>query len=69
MERRRMMTQKEQRALVTLLENMNVPELRLDVSKHSNVRWLLRNLRINNNEAKGINEAIESLKVLARSDR
>ena len=69
MARKRMMTPEEQRGLVTLLESMNVPELRLDVSRPSNVRWLLRNLRINNNEAKGINEAIDGLKVLARSDR
>ena len=55
--------------LITLLESMDVPELRLDVSKESNVRWLLRNLRINNGEAEGINEAIEGLKTLARVQR
>lgn len=53
--------------LITLLERMDVPELRLDVSKPSNVRWLLRNLRINNNEAEGIDEAIQGLKTIARS--
>jgi len=53
--------------LITLLERMEVPELRLDVSKPSNVRWLLRNLRINNNEAEGIDKAIEDLKTLARA--
>ena len=53
--------------LITLLERMDVPELRLDVSKPSNVRWLLRNLRINNKEAEGIDEAIQGLKTIARS--
>ena len=57
----------ERHMLITLLERMDVPELRLDVSKPSNVRWLLRNLRINNNEAEGIDEAIQGLKTIARS--
>ena len=52
--------------LITLLERMDVPELRLDVSKPSNVRWLLRNLRISNNDAEGIEEAIHGLKTLER---
>jgi len=62
-----MMTPIERHMLITLLERMDVPELRLDVSKPSNVRWLLRNLRINNNEAEGIDEAIQGLKTIARS--
>tara|TARA_R110000851_G_scaffold7301_6_gene28521 strand:- start:1118 stop:1330 length:213 start_codon:yes stop_codon:yes gene_type:complete len=67
MENIRMMTPIERHMLITLLERMDVPELRLDVSKPSNVRWLLRNLRINNNEAEGIDEAIQGLKTIARS--
>tara|TARA_R110002073_G_scaffold297741_1_gene464035 strand:+ start:603 stop:809 length:207 start_codon:yes stop_codon:yes gene_type:complete len=55
--------------LTALLESMDVPELRLDTSKPYNVRWLLRNLRIENGEAEGISEAIEALKVLARAQR
>lgn len=60
------MTPIERHMLITLLERMDVPELRLDVSKPSNVRWLLRNLRISNNDAEGIEEAIHGLKTLAR---
>ena len=61
------MTTEEQRALLTLLESFDVPELRLDISVRSNVRWLLRNLCINNKERKGITEALEGLKTLARA--
>ena len=53
--------------LKLLLEAMDVPEMRRDVTKVANVRWLLRNLRINNNEAEGIDEAIQGLKTIARS--
>jgi len=61
-----MMTPIERHLLITLLERMDVPELRLDVSKPSNVRWLLRNLRIRNNDDEGLEEAIHGLKTLAR---
>ena len=37
-------------ALKTLLEGMDVPELRRDTSKRSNIHWLNRNLRIGNGE-------------------
>ena len=67
MERSPIMTTEEQRALITLLESFDVPELRLDISRHSNVRWLLRNLRTNNKEKRGITEALEGLKTLARA--
>ena len=63
------MTPIDRHMLVTLLERMDVPKLRLDISKPSNVRWLLRNLRANNNEAQGIDEAIGRLKTIARTQR
>ncbi len=37
-------------ALKTILEQMNVPALRCDTSKASNLRWLNRNLAINNGQ-------------------
>ena len=43
-------TFKRQSALGTLLEQMNVPEMRRDTSKKTNIRWLSRNLRIQNGE-------------------
>ncbi len=37
-------------ALKTILDQMNVPALRHDTSKLSNLRWLNRNLAINNGQ-------------------
>ena len=34
--------------LTQLLENMDVPKMRRDLDKPSNVRWLQRNITINN---------------------
>lgn len=35
-------------ALGTILQQMDVPKLRQDASEHTNLRWLNRNLGINN---------------------
>jgi len=34
--------------LTQLLENMEVPKMRRDLNKPSNIRWLLRNVAANN---------------------
>ena len=34
--------------ITQLLENMEVPKMRRDLNKPSNIRWLLRNVAINN---------------------
>ena len=34
--------------ITQLLENMEVPEMRRDLNKPSNIRWLLRNVAANN---------------------
>ena len=34
--------------LTQLLENMDVPKMRRDLNKPSNIRWLLRNVAANN---------------------
>jgi len=34
--------------LSQLLENMDVPKMRRDLNKPSNIRWLLRNVAANN---------------------
>jgi hypothetical protein len=34
--------------LTQLLENMDVPAMRRDLNKPSNIRWLLRNVAANN---------------------
>lgn len=61
-----MMTPMDRNILITLLEGMHVPELRLDISKPSNVRWLLRNLGINNPSGHNLTEAIGRLIQLNR---
>jgi len=42
--------ERKQSALSTLLDMLDVPTLRKDVTKPANLRWLSRNLRINNGE-------------------
>ena len=56
----------DRQRLISLLETMDIPELRLDVSKPSNVRWLLRNVAINNFNNAGLREAMTLLKSEAR---
>ena len=41
---------RRQSALNTLLEQMEVPELRKDASSSSNLRWLSRNLAVQNHD-------------------
>jgi hypothetical protein len=47
--------------LVELLSDMDIPPLRKELTR-SNVRWLLRNIRANNNNHPRIDEAIGMLK-------
>ena len=46
--------------LSQLLENMEVPKMRRDLNKPSNIRWLQRNVAINNKGA----EVLEVLALL-----
>tara|TARA_E500000331_G_scaffold333099_1_gene357005 strand:- start:441 stop:671 length:231 start_codon:yes stop_codon:yes gene_type:complete len=41
---------KKASALRTMLEMMDVPEMRHDTTRPANIRWLHRNLRINNSD-------------------
>lgn len=45
--------------LEQLIETMDVPEMRRDTLVDSNVRWLGRNLRINNSQHENIERAME----------
>ena len=53
-------------ALSTLLDSMIVPEMRKDVSKAANQRWLMRNLRVSNANHPMIGSALEILKFLLK---
>ena len=41
---------RKQSALRTILENMEMPELRLDTTKMANIRWLNRNLAVDKSD-------------------
>ena len=50
------------RNLTEILDTMDIPTMRRDLSKESNIRWLQRNLLIDNNKHPRIIEAITLLK-------
>ena len=47
--------------LAQLLENMDIPTMRRDLNKMTNVKWLLRNLKANNAKNPQIDRAIALL--------
>ncbi len=51
-----------------VLDTMDIPQSRRDVSNPSNVRWLMRNLGVNNSRHPNFNEAIAQLKQILRGD-
>jgi hypothetical protein len=48
--------------LTEVLSTMDIPAMRRDLNKESNIRWLQRNLAIDNNEHPRIGEAVMLLK-------
>ena len=46
--------------ITQLLENMEVPKMRRDLNKPSNIRWLIRNVAVNN-EGPEVREVIPLL--------
>tara|TARA_R110000824_G_scaffold71001_3_gene181980 strand:- start:18275 stop:18466 length:192 start_codon:yes stop_codon:yes gene_type:complete len=52
--------------LVEILADMDVPGHCMELSKR-NIRWLLRNLRVRNNDHTDIELAIATLKELAKA--
>lgn len=63
------MTPIELHTIRVLLESLDVPDKRRDISKTSNVRWLLRNLAINNPSGLVLTETIHRLLQLQREQR
>lgn len=53
-------------ALSTILNTMNVPDFRKDVTRMSNIRWLNRNLRIQNADHPMFDAAIEMVNFIFR---
>ena len=54
--------------LAELIETMDVPEFRRDVAKPENVRWLARNLAIQNREHPDLLAAREIIRKLLRAN-
>ena len=48
--------------LEQILADMDLPEMRKDVTRFDNVRWLLRNMHFRNSEHKHYKKAMEVLK-------
>ena len=59
--------QRKESALKTVLESMVVPEARRDTSRISNVRWLSRNLKIENQNHPMLETATEMVVFLLRN--
>ena len=53
-------------ALSTILETMDIPAVRKDLTQISNVRWLVRNIRANNNDHPLISTAVELVSFISR---
>jgi hypothetical protein len=51
-----------------ILDTMDIPQARRDVSNLSNVRWLMRNLGANNSGHPHFSAAITQLKQILRGD-
>ena len=49
-----------------LLETMDVPEMRRDLTKPANVRWLLRNLAVRNSNNTALREVFRLLRDIGR---
>ena len=49
-----------------LLQPMNVPVFRRDLTRPANVRWLIRNLRVNNGKRVGLTAVLRELVELQR---
>tara|TARA_R110000824_G_scaffold230295_3_gene417939 strand:- start:296 stop:595 length:300 start_codon:yes stop_codon:yes gene_type:complete len=55
--------------LQKLIEGFDVPEMRRDIDKPANVRWLLRNIGIRNAKGDSLTKAIQLLINLTRDSR
>ena len=54
------------RAVMKMLDTMDIPKMRRDTDDPRNIHWLLRNLQANNSEHPDIDEALKALRDLAR---
>ena len=50
-----------------VLLEMDIPDMRRDLSRASNLRWLLRNIRVRNGNHPRVVEVLDKIKVLLRA--
>ena len=58
---------KKQSALRTFLQQMNVPQMRTDTTRLANLRWLARNLAVQNKEHAMFETTMELVKWLTKN--
>lgn len=54
--------------LQKLLGDLDLPEMRKDTSKPSNVRWLLRNIGVRNSRSANLTESIRLLLLINKEN-
>lgn len=54
--------------LQKLLGGLDLPEMRKDTSKSSNVRWLLRNIGVRNSRSNNLTETIRLLLLINKEN-
>ena len=55
--------------VVEILEEMDVPQMRKDLSKFRNTRWLLRNLSIRNRNHPKCSQVLEMIQRINNANR
>lgn len=60
---------KSQEELFNIISEMDVPNMRRDLNKFSNLSWLKRNLLVRNGNHSKVTEALTIIKVLMRKER
>ncbi len=55
--------------LLVIIEDMDIPEMRKDLNKLANLRWLQRNLMIRNGNHPRATEAVEMIAKMAQEKR
>ena len=58
--------ERQKMQLAEILEEMDLPETRKNLNESSNLRWLIRNMRVRNRKHPQCNEAFELIKNLMK---
>ena len=53
----------------TTINQMDVPAMRRDLTNPANVRWLLRNVQVNNSKHPKIKEVLRALRELQKAQK